>query len=82
MRCPSRLTATDTTWSLMAGEPVDDLAGFQVPDHHGVVLGPRDDSPAVGGRRHRAHGILMPGQPVELATGLQVPHDHGPVKGP
>ncbi len=46
----------------MPGEPVDWRAGLEVPDRHGVVLGPRDDASAVGAHRHGTHPTLMPGE--------------------
>ena len=46
----------------MPGEPVDWRAGFEVPDRHGLVLGPRDDVSAVGAHRHGIHRFLMPAQ--------------------
>ena len=66
----------------MPGEPVDWRAGFEVPDRHGLVLGPRDDASPVGAHRHGTHPTLMPGEPVDSRAGLEVPDRHGPVMDP
>ena len=34
------------------------LSGIEVPDHHGLVIGPRDDASAVGAHRHAIHRDL------------------------
>ena len=77
MRRPSGLTATQFTAILMPGEPVDWHAGSEVPDHHGVVLGPRDDASPVGAHRHAPHPILMPDESVALGAGFEVPDRYG-----
>ena len=82
MRRPSGLTATDSHRILVPGELVDAGAGLEVPDRHGVVVGPRDDASAVGAHRHGTHRILMPGEPVDAGAGLEVPDRHGVVVGP
>ena len=82
MRRPSGLTATEFTAALMPGEPVDWRAGLEVPDRHGLVIGPRDDASPVGAHRHGPHPTLMPGEPVDWRAGFEVPDRHGPVIGP
>ena len=66
----------------MLGEPVDDLTGFEVPDHYSVVLGPRDDASPIRAHRHGIHPTLMPGEPVDWLTRFQVPDHHGVVSIP
>ena len=65
MRRPSGLTVTESHRILMPDETVDHATGFEVPDHHGVVLGPRDDASAVGAHLHGPHPTLMAAEPVD-----------------
>ena len=77
MRRPSGLTATERHPILVPGELADAGAGLEVPDRHGVVVGPRDDAPSVGAHRHGIHRILVPGELVDAGAGLEVPDRHG-----
>ena len=63
----------------MPGELVDLGAGLEVPDHHGLVIGPGDDAAAVGAHRHRPHPTLVPGELVDAGAGFEVPDRHGVV---
>jgi len=64
------------------GQSREALSRIEVPDRHGVVLGPRDDAPAVGAHRHGPHPTLMSGKPVNWGTGFEVPDRHGVVLDP
>ena len=66
---PSGLTATARHRTSVPGELAEPLAGGEVPDRHGAVVGAGDDVPAVGAHRHGRHRTLVPG---ELAEPLPV----------
>ena len=88
-RCVGHRGLTPTTIATQPDAPIEPIgcAGpsvfrFEVPDRHGVVLGPRDDASPVRAHRHGTHPTLMPGEPVESRARFEVPHRHGPVTGP
>ena len=65
----------------MAGEGALHLAGLEVPDLEGVVVGGRDGVAAIGGHRHGAHPPCVAGEGALLLASLEVPDLEGEVGG-
>ncbi len=81
MRRPSGLTATEFITSRCPSRVWIRVTGFEVPDRHGVVVGPGDDASPVGAHRHGTHRIMVPVEAVDSAAGLEVPDRHGGIVG-
>ena len=69
---PSPLTDTAVTESSMAGEFAEPLAGVQVPDRSGTIIGASDDVAAVRGNRHGRHRVSMAGKFAEPLAGVEL----------